>query len=87
MYSDEYLKRAKETGLNEELRVGINGRYISADVLTISYQTDIYNEVVAMYNWYDGEVFGVEIHNKKIANFQRQLFELVWNKAIPTNKL
>ena len=33
------------------------------------------------YNWYEGEVFGVEIQNEKIAAFQKQLFNIVWQMA------
>ncbi len=87
IYSDEFVERSKALGLAEDLMVGDGSRYISEEVLKVTYQTDIYDEVVAMYNWYEGEVFGVEIHNEKIANFQRQLFELVWSKAIPVRQV
>lgn len=51
---------------------------ISRKALKINHQLDIYNDVVSFYNWHKGEVFGVEIYNKKVANLQKQLFELVW---------
>lgn len=53
-------------------------RYLPAKTLDINHQTDIYNDVVAFYNWYEGEVFGVEIYNEKIAAMHKQLFEIVW---------
>ncbi|MBI5452275.1 hypothetical protein HY945_02345 [Candidatus Gottesmanbacteria bacterium] len=42
---------------------------------------DIYNEIVSIYHWHEGEIFGVEIYNEKVANMQRQLFEMVWRMA------
>ena len=61
-------------------------RYISKDVLDYDHQLDIYNDVVAIYNWYEGEVFGVEIHNQKVAKLQKQLFEIVWKLAKPLDR-
>lgn len=56
-------------------------RIIPSNVLFINHQIDIYNEVVSYYNWNEGEVFGVEIYNEKIAQMQKQLFEMVWKMA------
>src|SRR3990167_5472418 len=69
IYSDSYLKS--------------RSRYLSQDILDIDHQLDIYDDIVGIYNWHDGEVFGVEIHNKKVARLQRQIFEIVWQKATP----
>ena len=81
IYSDEYL-----TSLKKDVRVKFDqhyfeSRYIAANILSVNHQVDIYNDVVAYYNWFDGEVFGVEINNKKITTMQRQLFEIVWTAA------
>ena len=57
------------------------GRYLSPEVVDISVQMDIYNDTLAIYSWHEDEVFGVEIHNKKIADMQRQIFEALWNSA------
>lgn len=56
-------------------------RIIPPKILLINHQIDIYNEVVSYYNWYEGEIFGVEIYNQKIAIMQKQLFEIVWKLA------
>lgn len=58
-------------------------RYIPPEVLDINYELDIYDNVLAIFNWYEGEVFGVEIHNQKVANMQRQIFETFWKIAKP----
>ncbi|MDQ6984759.1 MAG: helix-turn-helix domain-containing protein [Candidatus Dojkabacteria bacterium] len=55
---------------------------ITSNVLKISHQVDIYNDIVSYYTWHDDEVFGLEIYNSKIAKFQRQMFELAWNAAM-----
>jgi hypothetical protein len=47
----------------------------------LKFETDIYNDVVAYYNWHDGEIFGIEIYNKDIAEFQRTFFEMLWAQA------
>lgn len=62
-------------------------RFIDAKILDINHQMDIYNNVVAIYNWHEGEIFGVEIYNEKVAALHKQLFEIVWNVAIPEKRL
>ncbi len=42
---------------------------------------------MAVYNWTDGDVFGVEIYNNKLVTQQKQLFELIWQLATPESKL
>jgi sugar-specific transcriptional regulator TrmB len=59
------------------------GRYISEAAFTITHNTAIYDNVVAYYNWKDGEIFGIEMYNQEIADAQRQLFEILWEKATP----
>jgi len=56
-------------------------RYISSKILNINHQMDIYNDVIGIYSWHEGEVFGVEIYNEKIATMHKQLFEIVWKIA------
>ncbi len=62
-------------------------RYLEDSVFTITHSVDIYDNVVAYYNWKDGEVFGIEIYNHDIADTQRQLFEMLWAQAKPENNL
>jgi len=59
------------------------GRYLPETVLPITHSTITYDDVVAYYNWKDGEVFGLEIYNQEIATTQRHTFELFWEKAQP----
>lgn len=84
IYSDEYKKAFAEgkdrLAYNSDT---FRGRFISESILKVNIQMDIYNDVVAQYNWHEGEVFGVEIYNAKVAGFHKQLFELVWKLAKP----
>ena len=56
-------------------------RYISPDKLNIDHQVDIYNDVIALYSWKEGDIFGVEIYNSTIVNLQKQIFNLLWSLA------
>lgn len=49
-------------------------RYISPEVLAMKFEMLIYNDVVAMYSARGSEVFGVEIHNRNLAEMQKQIF-------------
>lgn len=49
----------------------------------IKFELDTYDDVVAYYNWHGGEIFGIEIYNKEIAEFQRTFFEMLWLQAKP----
>lgn len=78
IYSDEYVKGKKS---EQDWGGHIKSRYLPDKILAIPHQMDIYDDVVSFYNWHEGEVFGVEIHNEKVARLQKQLFELAWEKA------
>lgn len=56
-------------------------RYIDPKVLKISYEVLIYNDVVAQYNMRGKDVFCVEIHDKRLAEMQKDLFKYVWSTA------
>ncbi len=58
-------------------------RVLDPSKFPIKFEVDIYDDVVAYYNWHDGEVFGIEIYNKDIAEFQRTYFEMMWSQAKP----
>lgn len=56
-------------------------RAIDPKILTIKHDTYIYGDVFAYYYHYQGEYFGVEIHNQEIARTERQVFEILWKLA------
>ncbi len=88
IYSDEYLlsKTKKAVGVNYPPQQWIS-RYVPKQTLNINLQMDVYNDVVAQYNWHEGDVFGVEIYNHKIAAFHKQMFEIVWHLSNPEKKM
>ena len=53
-------------------------RAIDKRVLEIKHDTYVYGDIFAYYYHYDGEYFGVEIHNAEIARTEKQMFELLW---------
>jgi len=58
-----------------------NARFINPTTFTIEFETYIYNNVVALLSYENDDIFGVEIHNEKLARQQRQLFDLLWSQA------
>jgi len=60
-------------------------RYISEKVLKIDQNIDIYNDVVAYYHWQGEETFGVEIYNQRVADFHKQMHDIVWKMAKPVD--
>lgn len=86
LYSDAYVDSLDQFGKaakNSQKSWWRNwqSRYIAPALLDIQHQQDIFDDVVAIYNWHEGEVFGVEIHNRQVAQLQRQLFELAWTAS------
>jgi len=56
-------------------------RAIDPKILEIKHDTYIYGDVFAYYYHYQGEYFGVEIHNSEIARTEKQVFEILWKMA------
>lgn len=83
---DEFLSSQKQwysTHKNERLEHW-QERHASKDTFPVTHSMMIYDNVVAYFNWQDGEIFGIEIYNKDIANSQRHFFEMLWDKAKPS---
>ncbi|MBI3888163.1 hypothetical protein HY310_03810 [Candidatus Microgenomates bacterium] len=85
LVSDEYLKNRLAT---HHLGTWKNWtrRYFPNKKLTIDHQADIYNDTVAFYHWEAEEIFGVEIHNEKVAKLQKQIFDILWEMGTPMSK-
>lgn len=62
-------------------------RFISEKILKVDQNIDIYNDVVAYYYWQGEETFGVEIYNDRVANFHKQMHDVIWKMAKPTPHL
>lgn len=82
--SDTFLKSQHEwyaRNHNQRLHYW-EQRYISPEHFAITHSTVLYDDVVAYYNWKEGEIFGIETYNRDIAESQRRLFGMLWDKAI-----
>lgn len=86
IYSDQYVEFKKDwlaKGLGKP--VGDwnfwDSRYISEKIVTVNNNMDIYNDVVAYYYWQGNEMFGVEIYNERVAKFEKQMFDVLWEKT------
>ncbi len=71
---------------NERLK-DWQGRYVPDGLFAISHSTVIYDDVTSYYNWKNGEIFGMEIHNQEIADAQRLFFEMLWQQGLPVDDL
>lgn len=56
-------------------------REIDKDVLNIKYETFIYNDIYAVLQWKQNQVFGLEVQNKSIAEHKKREFFLLWDSA------
>lgn len=88
LYSDQFVDSIKKSDIGLPLHLrhqtkssSTQSRYLSPKVLDIIHQMDIYNDVLAIYSWHEGEVFGIEIYNSKIAKMQKQIFNILWKMA------
>ncbi|MBI3577255.1 hypothetical protein HY086_04420 [Candidatus Gottesmanbacteria bacterium] len=68
------------TDVEELVKTYWRFRYIDPKKFEIKTEILIYNDVVAMYDYREG-IFCVEIHNKKLADMQKGLFDYLWNLA------
>ena len=87
--SDNFIKTQQswyQKHTNERLKEW-QSRYIPEGLFPITHSTVIYDDVTSYYNWKNGEVFGIEIHNQEIADAQRQFFEMLWTQGLSVDDL
>jgi len=53
-------------------------KIISKKVLEVTEESFIYNDIFAVIQWEKDEVFGVEIYNKKVADQEKSIFDVLW---------
>lgn len=90
IYSDRYIssiggveKLNSATSMSQKYPNHFISRYLPTSTLDITTQMDIYNDIIAIYNWTNQDVFGVEIKNQKVSRMQQQIFDILWDLAIP----
>jgi hypothetical protein len=74
-----------ETHQNERLTEW-KGRYLDESIFRITHSMHVYDDTIAYFNWKAGELSGVEIHNKELADTQRQFFEMLWAQSTELTK-
>src|SRR5260221_2498149 len=58
-------------------------KYIDPKELSIDVEVCIYNDVYVLYSYEKSNVFCVEIYNEKLAQMQKQIFDLIFKNATP----
>ncbi len=87
--SDHFIKTQQDwyARHDNERLAHWEARYVPDSTFLITHSTITYDDVVAYYNWKDGEVFGIEIYNQEIASAQRRVFEMLWQQGQPVDDL
>lgn len=79
-------KSILEEWLNWEKSNSFKTKMVSDKKLKINNVIDIYDDVIAFHSWEKHDLVGVEIYNEKIAELQKQLFDIVWDIAKPISR-
>jgi len=79
--SDEFIASMQRPGYERVHIAESSWRYLPESVMKLSHNLDIYNNTVAIYYWEEGDVFGVEIENEKMAETQRSIWRSMWGLA------
>jgi sugar-specific transcriptional regulator TrmB len=56
-------------------------RHIPTSLLDIKVETQVYNDVVCMFDHTTDDVFIIEIYNQKLADMYKQMFDFYWANA------
>lgn len=56
-------------------------RYVDPHMFHFEIEMLVYNDVCALFTERGGDLFGAEIRNSELASMQRQLYDLLWEKA------
>lgn len=56
-------------------------RYMASGQFPITYSTMIYDDTVAMFEWQNKNIFGIELHSSNVAGVQKAFFELLWQQS------
>ena len=62
-------------------------RHLSKEVFEIKAEVFVYNDVYCLYKYTDNDVFAVEIYNQDLADMQRQVFSILWERGVEMEKI
>ncbi len=87
MFDDTYVKSWQSRNPLGKRIKGIAYHHLDARAFfPVTHSCDVYDNVVAYFNWQEGEIFGLEIYNQQIADAQRHLLEGLWAKSKPESR-
>lgn len=78
IYSDIFVSNLSRSSNIVFPSANFTSKYIPSNKLSINHYIDIYNNVVAYFDYHEDQIFGVEIYNQKIADLQKQIFRILW---------
>ncbi len=84
LINPEDLESKRSVNEDEKYTIPLSGqswfhiRTIDTDVLDIITETFIYDDVYAVLQWQDNDIYGVEVQNKVIARQEEAVFDLLW---------
>ncbi len=79
--TDSFCESTQRQGYRPAPFKGDLVRYLPGDFPNMPISVDVYNDIVAIYDWKNGELFGVEIENGQFAQFMKGTFNLMWDKG------
>lgn len=75
------VKGYDDSQYQEYARVHSKMRYIDPTILEIQFEMYIYNNVVTLLDYVSDQPHCVEIHNMRLAQMQKQIYDAVWSQA------
>ncbi|MBD3362502.1 hypothetical protein GF362_02175 [Candidatus Dojkabacteria bacterium] len=86
LYSKEYLDslgELKAEYTDEMVAHSIHQTYkfLPKEVFEIRNYVFLYNDKVAIFNWSQNEIYGIEIKSRDVSTMLNQVYEMLWNIA------
>jgi sugar-specific transcriptional regulator TrmB len=83
LYGDRFIQSEREWYDKHENRKPkhYDARYLPPNIMPVTYSQSVYDNITAIFNWKDDEIFGIEIYNQQIADTHRRLFDLLWDQS------
>ena len=71
--------------LNTKIRpyiFDIHSRYIDPKIFNIKLAFECYDDVTAIFNWHEGDIFAIEIYDAKFADMIKQIHKIIWKMGV-----
>ncbi|MBD3362503.1 hypothetical protein GF362_02180 [Candidatus Dojkabacteria bacterium] len=92
LYSEDYIESLKGFKIQSIKQQVVSPeyqtyKYISKEYLEINDYILVYDNKVAIFNWSDVHIYGIEILSEGFAAMQKQMFDILWNMGKEEHKL